>query len=153
MTNVDLEVLSRFDAVWARVQAGRQTDTAESETDWREGLLQGLYELCCGYEEMARAAGGGMKGSLQKLAVCTRRMLQSLQTEYFLDTGDLFIYGDTADFASCTMSNLRNLWQRTVALQDLLPKDGACDGLCGSVGDQLVRQGEILRGLVHGMLA
>ena len=133
MTKADLELLGRFEEVWARVQSGRSESEPAKGDPWRERVMQGLHELAHGCRSMSAVACGSMKISLQKSAVCTGRMLRELQTEYFLETGDLFQCTDAGNFASCTLSNLRKLWRTAVDLQGEIPNDGKYEGLHASL--------------------
>lgn len=119
MTAEDLAVLSRFEAVWERVMTGK-TSEPDGQGMELETILQELYALRRGYLSLGCAASGRERACLRALAEETKSLFDGLQTEYFLETGDIFLTMESCDFASYTPYNLRKLWKNAIKLAELL---------------------------------
>ena len=126
MDSRDMEVLSGFAEVWARVMDGASREQDHKEPDFVQQVMDRLYGLCLAYTRLGRSSRGGIRCSLQALAGETQRAFHWLQVAYFLESGELYHPMETERFASCTMSNLRKLWKNTSELMQMLqlhPRD------------------------------
>ncbi|MBQ3257570.1 MAG: hypothetical protein IJA67_09170 [Oscillospiraceae bacterium] len=132
MTQEDLEVLAGFGAVWERVSGQHIETEAVSKLSWEE-LLCALHDYWVGCRELANCAAGTHRRRLLALAGEAKTLFQSMQTEYFLDTGDIFVSVNEKSFASYTAYNLRKLYKNAVNLAELLQK--AEEAGCLPVGD------------------
>lgn len=145
MTREDLEVLAGFAAVWARVQ-GEQAEQCEAAGESQlEQTLKRLHTLWCGYRRMSAAARGEMKYCLQMLSNRTQGLVRLLHLEFFLKTGELHISENDGKFASCTLLNLRKLWQCTVEMQELMQHENAA---LRRVGEEMRSQSQVLERLI-----
>ena len=132
MTQEDLDVLAGFGAVWERVSGERIDAPNASGVTWEE-LLQGIYDHWQGCASLGSRAVGVHRTRLLGLAGMARALFRRLQTEYYLETGDVFAAAVVCDFASYTPYNLRKLCKNAVKLAELLQKAEA-DG-CLPVGE------------------
>ncbi len=132
MTQEDLDVLAGFGAVWERVSGERIDSPPVSCVTW-EDVLDGLYRHFHGCRGLAAGAVGEPRRRLMRLSAETKRLLRRLETEYYLETGDIFISVNEESFASYTPYNLRKLCKNAVNLAGLLQKGAENREL--SVGD------------------
>ena len=151
MREEDLAVLAEFDAVWQRVQHGKQPER-ETAMDWGD-LLRGMYDQWKWLGDLARCSCGEVKYTLSRLAAQAHRCFSDLQTACFLDTGDVFTACETCNFASCTPYNLRKLYQNAEKLAGLLQNASMHDD-CAlvSAASAMERQCVCLRGLIRRAL-
>lgn len=148
MTREDLEVLAGFETVWARVRGAREAEPMKADTLLSD-TLQRLCWLCGAYSQMSAAARGELKRCLQMLANRTRRMIHLLHLEFFLKTGEMFVSEYDGNFASCTLSNLRKLWQCTVEMQELMQHD---TDVFREIGGEMHSQSEVLKKQIARLL-
>ena len=152
MTQADLEVLSRFGAVWERVSGERIADSPVPSVAW-EDVLGGLYGHWQGCKKLSRCAAGRHAGRLRCLAKEAARLFNMAQTAYFLETGDIAQVAANENFASYTPYNLRQLYQNAVKLAELLQKTREADGLSVEDARETVgKHGEVLRELLSECL-
>lgn len=152
MTEADLEVLSRFETVWARVMTGKRSERASQTTQW-ESLLQGVYAQWRGCRALGRRASGAEQRRMLALAREAGSLYHRLETEYFLKTGDIFITSDGPDFASYTPYNLRKLWNHATKLAESLQNASEEDKQLFSEAAALMNaQGDALKGLIRDCL-
>jgi len=122
----DLEILSGFDAVWARVCSDTEAkQVLRSPQHPLEAVLDGLFDAWSGYRQLACCSCGGVRQRLTELAEEAKCTFRNLQLVYFLDTGELYHPAEDEKFASCTLSNLRKLWQnasKTAQMLQALPQ-------------------------------
>lgn len=123
MNQADLERLSSFSAVWQRVQGNADTQEVPQKQKDMITLLDGANYAWSGYAALANVSYGETRQKLIRLARETKTVFQQLQVQYFLQEGDTYTAGQTANFASYTSYNLRNLWQNTTNLAQI------CDGM------------------------
>ena len=121
MTKEDLEVLANFGAVWERV-SGASLGEAERQGDTWAELLQGLEQHWQGCRQLSVLAVGSHGKRLQKLAREAERLFRRVQTERFLEAGDLVYGGENLIFASYTPYNFRKLCKSAVKLAEHLQK-------------------------------
>ena len=148
MTQEDLAVLAGFGAVWERVSGQRLEAPPAPSVAW-EDVLDGLYEYWKDCGSLAARAVGGCRMRLLCLAAEAKEAFRRLQTEYFLETGDVFVAAVVCNFASYTPYNLRKLCKNAVKLAGLLQK-GSEEG-CLPVADAgkcLARHEEIIKALL-----
>ena len=120
MNQEDLAVLADFEQVWLRV-LGAEVPTVQTAEDVSvEEVLDCLQTMWCGYQSMARQAPPHLKRRLLELARRAKCRMGELQLEYFLETGDIHAPEISENFASCTMSNLRKIWQKASKLEQKL---------------------------------
>ena len=132
MQQRDLEWLSGFDTVWQRVMAGESCAVGGDSTGELEQLMEEVYYAWNGYRQLARCSCGWLQCRLQELCREAREVFRGLQTEYFLQTGELYHPPESEIFASCTISNLRKLWKNasevTKKLHSVQRNDGGAQG-------------------------
>lgn len=144
MEQTDLEVLSRFEEVWQRVQQGKPAQQTQPEHGGVEMLMDRLHYQWCGFRQLAACTCGTEKHRLLGLAEGIKKQFLRLQLEYFLKKGDIYITGDSPNFASYTPYNLRKLWQSTVENVETMKKCNLNDDVCfvaeSSEMEELFRQ-------------
>ena len=113
MDREDIEILSRFETVWQRVQREQNVPT-EADDGGIEAVLNGLHYRWHGARQLAMCTCGWEKNRLLRLSDQIKKQFQTLQLRYFLKEGDLFMASARPNFASYTPYNLRKLWQSTV---------------------------------------
>ena len=121
MTEEDLRVLQSFGAVWERVSGERIACEDEQSVTWQQ-LLQGVFDHWRDCAGLAKCAHGRQRRTLLCMAEAARAIYRELQTEYFLETGDVFISVNGENFASYTPYNLRKTWKNAVELAKLLQR-------------------------------
>ena len=132
MTQEDLAVLENFGTVWERVSGQHLERPREDAVTW-EMLLGALEAYWRGCGRLSVLARGSHRSRLIRLAAEAREAFGLVQTECFLETGDVFCGGLVCDFASYTPYNLRKLCKNAVKLAGLLQK--AKEEGCLPVGD------------------
>lgn len=121
MEQRDLEVLSRFEEVWQRVQHGRGEETEREYRDV-EAVMDGLHYRWKGCRQLAFCTCGREKARLLTLSEEIKKQLLRLQLHYYLETGDIHCSDTLSNFASYTPCNLRKLWQSTVENEEMIKK-------------------------------
>ena len=116
---MDLESLSHFAQVWERV-TGASCPLPMSGAPLEERLMDRLYTMWQGYRCMGLGAVGGTRHTLLQLAEEARNCFRALQTERFLQGGEVYHPSKTCNFASCTMSNLRKMWEDACEMTEML---------------------------------
>ena len=119
MKQPDIGALSRFEAVWQRVQ-NEKTLPQKTEIRNMEALMDGIYDRMTGCRSLAEQADGCAGKRMTELCEQLGRRYSRLQLLYFLETGDVYFARCTTKFASYTPYNLRKLWQTTVENQKML---------------------------------
>lgn len=152
MTEADLEVLRNFEAVWERVMTGASAEPVPRWAAW-EPLLQSVYEHWQNCQMMSRRTAGMEKYCLHRLAEETKEVFNHLQTDYFLETGDIFLTREMRNFASCTPYNLRKLWKNAIKLardlQNAIDEDGTS---FEKAAETIYRQADVLKDLIYQSL-
>lgn len=113
MEQHDLEVLSRFEEVWRRVQQ-KEPEEKETADHVLEPLIDGLVYQWRGCRRLAACTCGTEKARLLALSDRIKKQIRTLQLQYFLKEGDVYFSEADPNFASYTPYNLRKLWQSTV---------------------------------------
>lgn len=139
MNQRDLEVLSRFDDVWQRVQNQSAPRSCE-EIGLLETSMDGLEYLHSGYCQLARRAAGETRRRLNRLSEHTAKCFSRLQFRYFLETGDLYNGATSVNFASYTLVNLRILWQSASEYREKLQKANLKDASTFIAEMEMVQQ-------------
>lgn len=121
MEQRDLEVLSRFEEVWQRVQHGKEETTEPTYEDVK-ALMDGLHYQWKGCRQLAFCTCGREKARLLALSERIKKQFSALQLQYYLETGDIHCSGVSPNFASYTPYNLRKLWQSTVENEGRIKK-------------------------------
>lgn len=121
MEQRDLEVLSRFEEVWQRVQHGKEETTKPTHEDI-EAVMDGLHYQWKGCRQLAFCACGREKARLLALSEGIKKQFLGLQLQYYLETGDIHCSETSPNFASYTPCNLRKLWQSTVENEERIKK-------------------------------
>lgn len=121
MEQRELEVLSRFEEVWQRVQHGRK-ETTETTHEDIEAIMDGLHYQWKGCRQLASCTCGREKARLLSLSEEIRKQFLDFQLQYYLETGDIHCSDASPNFASYTPYNLRKLWQSTVENEERIKK-------------------------------
>jgi len=121
MERLDLDVLSRLEDVWNRVQSGK---TISRDTGFRdvERVMEEMHNRISGCRSLAAMTHGCAGKRLLELAEQLEKRYSRLQLHCFLETGDVYFARQKMKFASYTPCNLRKLWQSTVKNTELLEK-------------------------------
>ena len=121
MTQEDLAVLAGFGAVWERVSGERIDPLPAPSVTWEE-VLEGLYAHWQGCSALAVWAVGTQRKQMRRMALEAKKLFHHGQTEYFLETGDIFLTSSNCHFASYTPYNLQKLCKNAEKLARLLQK-------------------------------
>lgn len=121
MEQRDLEILSRFEEVWQRVQRN-VPETHDTADHTFEGLMDGLHYCWSGCRQLAACTRGREKTCLLSLSRRIKEQFQVLQLWYYLGKGDIYCSDASPNFASYTPYNLRKLWQSTVENAEMMKK-------------------------------
>ena len=149
MTQEDLDVLAGFSSVWERV-SGERLESASVPSVTREEILNGLYAHWRNCTSLAVCAVGTQRKRLLELAEAAKELYQSLQTEYFLETGDIFATVIGKSFASYTPYNLRNSYKNAVELAELLQRaEDTCSVPVGDAAKTIKFHGSTLKALLQ----
>lgn len=152
MTQEDLEVLAGFGAVWARVSGQHIETETEPKLSWEE-LLRALHDYWAGCRELANCAAGTHRRRLMELAGEAKSLFQTVQTEYFLDRGDVFVSVNEKSFASYTPYNLRKLYKNAVNIAGLLQKAREEEWLPEAAAENMIAAHKnVLKGLLRECL-
>ena len=152
MNQTDLEVLSRFEEVWRRVQRSSAVSAEERDTGIKE-LMDSLCYQWNGCRQLAMCACGREKTCLLSLSEQIKKQYRLLQLHYFLKEGDAYFSDASPDFASYTPYNLRKLWQSTVENEEWLKKCNLKgEGLFVAEPEQMKAEAEYRKKVLEGLI-
>lgn len=152
MTQADLNVLEGFGAVWERV-SGERIDPLPAPTVTWEEVLEGLYVHWEGCAALTRWAVGTQRKQMLRLAGEAKKMFCRAQTEYFLETGDIFNTVVAYNLASYTPYNLQKLCKNAEKLASLLQKhQETCSVSVGDAQKTVITHANTLKSLLEECL-
>ncbi len=152
MTQEDLAVLAGFNRVWERVSGQRIDSAPAAFADW-EDVLNGVYGHWRSCVSLSAWAVGMPRKRLIGLAGEARELFRNLQTEYFLETGDIFQPRMSENLASYTPYNLQKTYKNAVKLAERLQKAAeACNVSVGDAGGIITDHENALKELLRDCL-
>ena len=152
MTQADLDVLAGFAEVWERV-SGERIPSPQSASVTLGEVLEGLYGHWQGCAALAVWAVGMHRKRLLGLVSEAEALFRRVQTECFLESGDIFQGELVMNFASYTPYNLRKVCKNAMELAERLQKgQETCSVSVGNAVEMLVSHGEALKELLQECL-
>lgn len=152
MNQTDLEVLSRFEEVWRRVQRSSAVSAEERDTGIKE-LMDSLCYQWNGCRQLAMCACGREKTCLLSLSEQIKKQYRLLQLHYFLKEGDVYFSDASPNFASYTPYNLRKLYKNAVNIAGLLQKAREEEWLPEAAAENMIAAHKnVLKGLLRECL-